>query len=53
LIIVGTASRDYIAPSTSVVLQHKLGAKNAGSFDVNRACAAFPTLVAIGSGMTM
>ena len=45
LIIVGTASSDYIAPSTSVLLQHKLGAKNAGT--------AFPTLVAIGSGMTM
>ena len=36
-----TASPDHIAPSTSVVLQHKLGAKNAGTFDVNCACAAF------------
>ena len=53
LIIVGTASPGYIAPSTSVVLQHKLGAKNAGSFDVNCACAAFPTLAATGSGITM
>ena len=34
-----------------MVLQHKLGAKNAGAFDVNCACAAFPTLVAIGSGL--
>jgi len=53
LIIVGTASPDYIAPSASVVLQHKLGAKNSDTFDVNCACAAFPTVVAIGSGMTM
>ena len=30
LVIVGTTSPDYIAPNTAVVLQHKLGAKNAG-----------------------
>src|SRR5687768_3274716 len=29
LIILGTDSPDYITPATSVVLQHKLGAKNA------------------------
>jgi 3-oxoacyl-[acyl-carrier-protein] synthase-3 len=34
-----------------VVLQHKLGAKNAGRFDVDCACAAFPGLVAIGAGL--
>jgi 3-oxoacyl-[acyl-carrier-protein] synthase III len=49
LIILGTTSPDYITPSTSVVLQHKLGAKNAGAFDVGCACAAFPALVAIGA----
>jgi 3-oxoacyl-[acyl-carrier-protein] synthase-3 len=47
LIILGTTSPDYITPATSVVLQHKLGAKNAGTFDVDCACAAFPALVAI------
>jgi 3-oxoacyl-[acyl-carrier-protein] synthase III len=51
LIILGTTSPDYITPSTSVVLQHKLGAKNAGAFDVGCACAAFPALVAIGAGL--
>jgi 3-oxoacyl-[acyl-carrier-protein] synthase III len=51
LIILGTMSPDYVSPSTSVVLQHKLGAKNAGAFDVNCACAAFPALVAIGAGL--
>ena len=34
LIILGTDSPDYITPATSVVLQYKLGAKNAGTFDV-------------------
>jgi 3-oxoacyl-[acyl-carrier-protein] synthase-3 len=51
LIILGTDSPDYITPATSVVLQHKLGARNAGTFDVGCACASFPTGLAIGSGM--
>jgi 3-oxoacyl-[acyl-carrier-protein] synthase III len=51
LIILGTDSPDYITPATSVVLQHKLGAKNAGTFDVGCACASFPTGLAIGAGM--
>ena len=40
LIILGTDSPDYITPATSVVAQHKLGAKNAGTFDVGCACAS-------------
>jgi 3-oxoacyl-[acyl-carrier-protein] synthase III len=51
LIILGTTSPDYITPDTAVVLQHKLGAKNAGTFDVGCACASFPPLIAIGSGL--
>lgn len=51
LIILGTDSPDYITPATSVVLQHKLGAKNAGTFDVGCACASFPTGLSIGSGL--
>lgn len=51
LIIVGTDTPDYITPSTSVVLQRKLGAKNAGTFDVGCGCASFPTAIAIGSGL--
>ena len=51
LIIVGTTSPDYTTPDTSVVLQHKLGAKNAGIFDVDCACASFPALIAVASGL--
>lgn len=43
LILLGTDSPDYITPATSVVLQHKLGAANAGTFDIGCACASFPT----------
>jgi 3-oxoacyl-[acyl-carrier-protein] synthase-3 len=51
LIILGTDSPDYTTPATSVVLQHKLGAVNAGTFDVGCACASFPTGAAIASGL--
>jgi 3-oxoacyl-[acyl-carrier-protein] synthase III len=32
-----------LSPATSVVVQHRLGAKNAGTFDVTCACAGFVT----------
>ncbi|MEW6337619.1 MAG: 3-oxoacyl-ACP synthase III family protein [Acidobacteriota bacterium] len=51
LILLGTDSPDYITPATSVVLQHKLGAKNAGTFDLGCACASFPTALAAGAGL--
>ena len=51
LIILGTDSPDYITPATSVVLQAKLGAKNAGTFDVACACASFPTAIANAAGL--
>ena len=51
LIVLGTDSPDFITPATSVVLQHKLGATNAGTFDVGCACASFPTGLNIASGL--
>lgn len=43
LIILATDTPEYISPATSVVVQHRLGARNAGTFDVNCACAGFVT----------
>jgi 3-oxoacyl-[acyl-carrier-protein] synthase-3 len=51
LIILGTDSPDYITPATSVVLQYKLGAKNAGTFDIGCACASFPTGLSAAAGI--
>ena len=51
LIILGTDSPDYITPATSVVVQHKLGAVNAGTFDVGCACASFPTGLTLAAGL--
>ncbi len=43
LIIVATDTPDYISPSTASVIQFKLGATKAGTFDINSACAGFVT----------
>lgn len=51
LIVLGTDSPDYITPATSAVVQHKLGAVNAGTFDVGCACASFPTGLNIAAGI--
>ncbi len=49
LIILSTDTPEYISPSTSSVVQHRLGAVNAGTFDINTACAGFVTALDIGS----
>ncbi len=49
LIIVSTDTPEYISPSTASIVQHRLGAKNAGTFDVNTACAGFVTALDIGA----
>jgi len=51
LVVVATDSPDFVTPATSVVLQHKLGATRAGTFDVGCACASFPTAVASAAGL--
>lgn len=43
LIILATDTPEQLSPATSVVVQHRLGAINAGTFDVNCACAGFVT----------
>ena len=51
MILVGTDSPDFITPATSVIVQDKLGAKHAGTFDVGCACASFPTAYTAAAGM--
>ena len=43
LIILATDTPEYLSPATSVIVQHRIGAKNAGTFDVNAACSGFVT----------
>ncbi len=49
LIIVATDTPEYISPSTASVVQYKLGAKKAGTFDINTACAGFVTALDVAS----
>ena len=43
LLIIATDTPEYISPSTAAVVQHRIGAVNAGTFDLNSACAGFVT----------
>ena len=41
MVIVSTVTPDHMFPSTGSLLQHKIGAKRAGGFDINAACSGF------------
>ena len=49
LIIVATDTPDYISPATSSAVQTKLGAVDAGTYDVNCACAGWVTALDIAA----
>ncbi len=49
LLIIATDTPEYISPSTASVVQNRLGTVNAGTFDINTACAGFVTALDIGS----
>ena len=50
LIIVGTATPDMLFPATACVLQERLGAKQAGAFDLSAACSSWVYGVAVAHG---
>ncbi|MFE4203005.1 beta-ketoacyl-ACP synthase III [Aneurinibacillus aneurinilyticus] len=41
LILVATATPDYMFPSTACLVQDKLGARNIGAMDISAACSGF------------
>ncbi len=43
LLIISTDTPEFISPSTASKVQYLLGLKNAGTFDINTACAGFVT----------
>lgn len=49
LIILSTDTPEFVSPSTSSILQHRLGATHAGTFDINTACAGFVTALDVGA----
>jgi 3-oxoacyl-[acyl-carrier-protein] synthase-3 len=50
LIIVGTATPDMLFPATACILQDRLGAKQAGAFDVSAACTSWAYAAAVAHG---
>ncbi|GAB3295952.1 ketoacyl-ACP synthase III [Hymenobacter humi] len=53
LLIVATDTPEYVSPSTAAVLQHRLGATGAGTFDLNAACAGFVTALDVAAKYVM
>ena len=51
LVVVGTASPDYLFPATACLVQSEIGATKAGAFDVEAACTSFISALAIARGM--
>ncbi len=49
LLIVATDTPEYISPSTASVIQDRMKLVNAGTFDVNTACAGFVTALDIAT----
>lgn len=49
LIIVATDTPEYLTPATSAVVQYRLQAGHAGTFDLNAACAGFITGLDVGA----
>ncbi len=51
LIIVSTATPDYLFPATACLVQDALGATHAGAFDLEAGCAGFVYALSIGDQM--
>ncbi|MGE0493475.1 MAG: beta-ketoacyl-ACP synthase III [Vulcanimicrobiota bacterium] len=49
LVVVGTMTPDTPMPATACLISHKLGATNAGAFDVSVACSGFAYSLAVGA----
>ena len=51
LVVVATATPDYIFPATACLIQDALGAAHAGAFDISVGCAGFVYALAVASSM--
>ncbi len=53
LVIVATDTPEYISPATSTVVQGRIKAFNAGTFDINASCSGFVVGMDVASRMIM
>lgn len=49
LIICCTSTPDFLFPATACLVQHEIGAENAGAFDLEAACSGFIYGLSVGS----
>lgn len=49
LLIIATDTPEYVSPSTASKVQYLCGMTNAGTFDINTACAGFVTALDVGA----
>jgi len=49
LVIALTTSGDYVFPALAAKIQHLIGAKNAGAFDVSASASSFPVAMSLAS----
>lgn len=50
-IIVATCTPDYVLPATASIIQDKIGAANAGAFDLAAACSGFIYSMSVAAAM--
>lgn len=50
-VIVATVTGDMLFPATACLVQHAIGAKNAGAFDLGAACAGFICSTSVAAGL--
>jgi 3-oxoacyl-[acyl-carrier-protein] synthase-3 len=51
MIVTATCTPDYLLPATANIIQNRIGARNAGSFDLGAACSGFVYALSVGAGM--
>lgn len=49
VVVLATSTPDQVMPSTASIVQNRLGATNAGAFDLNAACSGFVYALATGA----
>ncbi|MEJ7654581.1 MAG: beta-ketoacyl-ACP synthase III [Chloroflexia bacterium] len=49
LVICASTTPDHLLPATACLIQHNLGAANAGAFDLNTACTGFVYALVVGT----
>ena len=51
LVVVATCTPEILCPSVAAMVQHRIGATNAGAFDLNAACSGFVYGTSVVAGM--